>query len=186
MWVQLLLGDPLILSDPSFGDLNFDFDWNNVDLEMEIADMLNIDPNEKALRPSPKRPANLRQSICMPTYTIPQTPTWNVRSLDHRPRLETRVQRTAGLIIHTLKSYPRMMLQHNSLPPFIHQHVLRSHDGDDDQEPLVNCINLVHMISSGYQGSRKLFWKNVRLECEQIVEQASHSNKFGGQLTFQC
>ena len=143
---------------------------------MEISDILNTNLDQKAWEPSLRPRANLRHSICMPNYTIPQTPTWNVRSLVHRPRLETRVQRTAGLIIHTLKSYPRMMLQHNSLPPFIHQHVLGSNSGDDDQEPLTNCINLVHMISSGYQGSRKLFWKNVRLECEQIMEQVYQSH----------
>ena len=31
-------------------------------------------------------------------------------------------------------------------------------------EPLNNCISLVHMISGGVRGSRKLFWKVVRLE----------------------
>jgi hypothetical protein len=31
----------------------------------------------------------------------------------------------------------------------------------------------VHMISSGVQGSRKLFWKNVRMECERLCEEVS-------------
>ncbi|KAJ6086544.1 hypothetical protein N7467_005458 [Penicillium canescens] len=35
-------------------------------------------------------------------------------------------------------------------------------------EPLDNCINLVHMISGGMRGSRKLFWRNVRMECERL------------------
>ncbi|KAK5095426.1 hypothetical protein LTR70_003590 [Exophiala xenobiotica] len=35
-------------------------------------------------------------------------------------------------------------------------------------EPLNNCISLMHMLKSGVQGTRKLFWKNVRLECERL------------------
>ncbi|KAI5360705.1 hypothetical protein Slin15195_G086210 [Septoria linicola] len=34
-------------------------------------------------------------------------------------------------------------------------------------EPLANCISLVHMIGSP-KGSRKLLWRNVRLECERM------------------
>ncbi|KAJ5674975.1 uncharacterized protein N7477_004909 [Penicillium maclennaniae] len=35
-------------------------------------------------------------------------------------------------------------------------------------EPLDNCLNLVHMISSGMKGSRKLFWSNVGVECGRL------------------
>ncbi|KAJ5833633.1 hypothetical protein N7474_001944 [Penicillium riverlandense] len=38
-------------------------------------------------------------------------------------------------------------------------------------EPLSNCISLVHMISSGTRGSRKLFWRNVRMECERLCSE---------------
>lgn len=40
-------------------------------------------------------------------------------------------------------------------------------------ESLINCISLVHMINSGVQGNRKLFWKNVRLECERMYAEVS-------------
>lgn len=66
-----------------------------------------------------------------------------------------------------------MMLRHKSLPPFIHSSLV-SFDGDNENahmESLTNCISLVHMISSGVQRSRKLFWENVGLECERISEE---------------
>jgi hypothetical protein len=176
---QVAPGDPLVLSDPSFGDLSWNYmDWDDPD--MNLSDILN--PQTKDGRepffglssnPISAFPPKLRQQICVPKFTLPRPPSSNVRSLVQRPRLETRVQRTADLIIYTLKSYPRMMLHHNTLPPFIHPHQLYSSVEDVDKEPLTNCMNLVHMIRSGYQGSRKLFWKNVRLECEQLLEQVS-------------
>lgn len=170
--------DPLVLSDPYFSDLSWDSDWNDINLDMNIDEILNVPmdlnlPKQSRSPAQPLPPRHLRQALCNPTYGIPREPTWNVRSLVHRPRLEVRVQRTASLIISTLKSYPRMMLYQNTFPPFIHQHIMKVESGDTELEPLMNCVNLVHMLSSGYQGSRKLFWKNVRLECEQTLEQVS-------------
>jgi hypothetical protein len=74
-----------------------------------------------------------------------------------------------------------MMQRHNgsqnSLPPFIHPHLASSDFGidmgenADPMEPLHNCISLVHMLGGGVRGSRKLFWKNVRLECERFCKE---------------
>ncbi|KAJ5316801.1 hypothetical protein N7508_001309 [Penicillium antarcticum] len=46
-------------------------------------------------------------------------------------------------------------------------------------ETLDNCITLVHMISSGSRGSRKLFWKNVRMECERLCSEAWKLSSWG-------
>lgn len=62
-----------------------------------------------------------------------------------------------------------MMMRHNTLPPFIHPCLLSLGIESTHMEPLTNCISLVHMISSDVHGSRKLFWKNVRMECERLV-----------------
>lgn len=64
-----------------------------------------------------------------------------------------------------------MMLRHNTLPPFIHPSVVSSDLDNPNLEPLTNCIALVHMIGSGIQASRKLFWENVRMECERLCEE---------------
>ena len=99
---------------------------------------------------------------------IQSLPTYSVRSFDHRAQLNTGAQRISDLILHTLKSYPMMMLRDNSLPPFIHPYLVSDEIENNDMEPLTNCTNLVHMLSSRYHGSRKLFWKNVRMECESL------------------
>lgn len=104
-------------------------------------------------------------------FPIPILPTFAVRSLVQRPKLEIGAQRLANLTLHTLRAYPLMMLRHNALPPFIHPYLVFSDMEDHNMEPLTNCINLVHMVRNGIHGSRKLFWKNVRLECERLCEE---------------
>lgn len=103
-----------------------------------------------------------------PSVSIQTMPAYTIRSFNQRSRLKTGTQRIANLIFHTLKSYPLMMLRDNALPPFIHPHLVSSDVENEDMEPLINCINLVHMLSSRIHGSRKLFWKNVRIECENL------------------
>jgi len=107
-------------------------------------------------------------------------PTYNPRKLILRPKMKNGgAQRIGNLILHTMKSYPTMMLRHNTLPPFIHPCLISSDVEDNDMEPLTNCISLMHMITSGVQGSRKLFWKNVRMECERLREEHLMLNKWG-------
>ncbi|SPQ25758.1 7ae919f1-8516-4992-a306-67b5314558d6 [Thermothielavioides terrestris] len=62
------------------------------------------------------------------------------------------------------------MLDRNSLPPFIHPRLVAgSGAAVDEMEPLHNCISLLHMMNSQVPGSRKLFWRNVRAECERFL-----------------
>ncbi|KAK7947912.1 uncharacterized protein PG986_008798 [Apiospora aurea] len=102
--------------------------------------------------------------------SIPRSPSNKSRSLIRRPKLKTGVQRVASLIWHTLKSYPLMMKQDHALPPFIHPQMAASESGARDIEPLHNCISLMQLLYSGLQGSRKLFWRNVRQECERLYK----------------
>ena len=116
-----------------------------------------------------------------PNLFMQPQPTYTLRSLIQRPRTEMGTQRTANLILHTLKSYPLMMVRRNALPPFIHPHFAASAHGienNDDMEPLNNCISLMHMIGSGVRGSRKLFWRNVRMECERLCQEVLELNKW--------
>lgn len=61
-----------------------------------------------------------------------------------------------------------MIQRHNELPPFIHKNLISSSVEDSDMEPLTNCLSLVHMLNGGGQAGRKLFWKNVQMECERL------------------
>jgi len=120
-------------------------------------------------------PHQFEYTISPSQLSIPRSPTSTIRSLARRPKPELggRDQIITNLILHTLKSYPMMMLRRNTLPPFIHP-ILLSPDQPENppMESILNCISLVNMISTGGQGSRKLFWKNVRMECERISGQA--------------
>lgn len=162
----------------------FDWDWNELDIDISsvLTPLISEqrDQNLAAeLTTLPREsisPVTLADQVQYPVrqlpVSIPETPVYNVRSLIRRPVIQTGRQRVANLTLQNLKAYPRMMLRHDALPPFVHLGLLCSKIGKHFMEPLNNCISLVHMISSGLQGSRKLFWKNVRLECEFFCEKA--------------
>ena len=167
-------------SDPDFANLARNFpDWDTPELDFD--NFLSPQTREKTLpyfsyeqsslvgdlTPSTSQTAQARQAISS-NMSIPPLPSYTLRLLIQRPRVKTGAQRTANLILQTMKSYPLMILHHNTLPPFIHPGLISSDVENDEMEPLDNCINLVHMISSGFRGSRKLFWTNVRMECERL------------------
>jgi hypothetical protein len=173
--------DALLLPDLGSADLEAQFlDWDDPDVNLtEFLDaQANFEPGEESSQvlsslpshstPSIDRIVQVRQELSSHNRSIPRSPTRNVRSLILRSTTGAP-QRIANLILHTLKSYPLMMLRHNNLPPFIHSGLISSNEGDaqTSMEPLTNCISLVHMISNG-KGSRKLFWKTVGTECEYL------------------
>jgi hypothetical protein len=181
---DIILDSALVISDPEFANLGGEyFDWDDPDID--FADFLDPQTNDETVQypslgssslvrhstPSTDQTVQVQQAISSPNVSIPTLPTYTLRSLIQRPKLKTEAQRSANLMLHTLKSYPLMMLRHNTLPPFIHPRLISSDVENNHMEPLTNCIILVHMISSGFQGSRKLFWKNVRLECERLCEE---------------
>ena len=174
-----------VVSDPDFADIGGKYlDWN--DLDMNFANFLDSQMNDKTVQypssgsssslirhwpPTAHQTVDIPEAVLSPKVSIPPLPTPNIRSLIQRPKIGTGSQRIANLILHTLKSYPLMMLRYNTLPPFIHPGLISSNVEDHHMEPLTNCISLMQMISGGVQGSRKLFWKNVRLECERLCEE---------------
>lgn len=172
--------------DPTFTTLEEEYlDWFNSNAYP--VDLWDPQTHEKAVlhsssqspstfpypTPSSVWKAQTQQNVAFFNVLIPASPDYNVRSLTKRTRLKTGGTRIANLMIHTLKSYPTMMLRYNDLPPFIHPGSISSEVENNDMEPLTNCISLVHMISNSVRGSRKLFWKNVRLECERLCAEVS-------------
>ncbi|KAH6849930.1 hypothetical protein B0I37DRAFT_370254 [Chaetomium sp. MPI-CAGE-AT-0009] len=168
------------------------FDWDNTTFNFDEstsnwqtkADAVQFSPAlPPTLMPEPTPSALqtlLRQQEVSSSYVpILRQPRDILGSLVPRPKLGPKTQRTASLILQTLKSYPLMMLQHDSLPPFIHARMMASSGAENDNmEPLNNCISLLHMIRSGVPGSRKLFWRNVRMECERFYQEYQGWNKW--------
>ena len=170
----------LVESDMEFASLGDDYlDWD--DSNLDFTDLLNPRTNNETNQclsaassiacpsmASTDQRVLTQQATSFPNISIPPTPTYNIRSLIQRTGMNPGTQRTARLMLHTLKSYPVMIQRDNTIPPFIHPCLLSPDDPNSDMEPVTNCIGLVRMMSSGLYGSRKLFWKNVRLECEHF------------------
>ena len=186
----------LVVSDPDFENiLSKDVDWIDPDLDFStlLDPQTTIDTTQHHLSTPPsltlqiptspyqtsQRPCPLTPPPSLLTFLPPQQPSYTFHTMIQRPSLLPSRQRTATLILHTLKSYPVMMQRHNALPPFIHSSMVESNTGNDergrkdDMSALNDCRALVHMLGSGVQGSRKLFWKNVRRECERLYENVS-------------
>jgi hypothetical protein len=111
----------------------------------------------------------LQSPMLFPNQSISPTPsTYSPRSLVLRRAILDKATRSVKLTLGTLNSYPRGIVRDNTLPPFIHPLLLPHGKEDDQMEPLNNCMSLLHMVSSGIHGSKKLFWRNVRTECEYM------------------
>ncbi len=167
------LDNALDLSGPDFTQLAAGY----FDPDIEFADFWDPSMNDKDIQyhsleysslPSTGQPTEKQQVIYFPDVSIPAVPSQMVRSFIQRPKLNTGAQRITSLLFHTLKSYPLMMVRDKALPPFIHPQLVSSDVENNDMEPLTNCMSLVYMLSSRIHGSRKLFWKNVRMECEHL------------------
>ncbi|KAI9745012.1 MAG: hypothetical protein M1818_001290 [Claussenomyces sp. TS43310] len=188
---SMTLDTALVISEAECANLGGEIlDWD--DPEIDFANFLNPQTNDETVQypssgssslvrhstPSTNQTFQVHQAVSSPNVSIPTLPTHTLRSLIQRPKVNAGAQRIANLMLHTLKSYPLMMLRHNTLPPFIHPCLISANVEGNNMEPLSNCISLVHLISSGVQGSRKLFWKNVRQECERLCEDHPKSNKW--------
>jgi hypothetical protein len=173
-------------------DLDVEFNWG--DPEINFSDFLHspvIDAdmsNTIAAQDGPLVQHSLPSTsttIHMPNiavsaalnFSIPSVPREATRSLVLKSNSRPGSNRVVTLILHTLKSYPQMMLRDGTLPPYIHPHLVSSEFGSNDMESLHNCISLVRMIGNRMRGSRKLFWKNVRLECERMSTEVSCTRK---------
>jgi hypothetical protein len=95
--------------------------------------------------------------------SIPSMPSYALRSFTKR---SSSASTTTTLILRILTSYPTMLADPTSPPPFIHPSFLT---GADDMESLSTCASLMHLLSS--PRNQSLLWKNVRLECERLQVQ---------------
>lgn len=134
---------------------------------------LATDPSESLID---RNPANGRMILVQNTLpSIPTMPTYELRSFGRNPAIKCGKQTTAKLIVRILTSYPIMMQSRGFLPPFIHPSSLlfTSHSETRSMESLSTCMSLMQMIGTNAQASRRLLWKNVRLECERLNEEVS-------------
>lgn len=122
------------------------------------------------------------QTIVADISCIPQMPTYHLRSFAQSRSVTGRSSATATLMTRLLASYPRIMHRPGSFPPFIHPHSLglSTHNLSEGSESLATCVALMQMVSSGATGSRKLLWKNIRMECERLQAEVTSITTTGG------
>lgn len=155
--------------------LNIPINEEDMDENMEnlMEDVLPLPDTSLIRRTTPSADPTIHiPSFAIPTAAnliIPPVPPSDRRSLIPRSNSKAGPQRAVTLILHMLKSYPQMMLRDSTLPPYIHPYFMSPEFSGNDMESLHNCMNLMRMISYSVQGSRKLFWKNVKLECERFI-----------------
>ena len=79
--------------------------------------------------------------------SIPAVPsTYTLRSLIARPTREPGQSRIANLMFQTLKSYPLMIVRHNTLPPFIHPCSISFHDDENDNDNMESLANALSLM----------------------------------------
>jgi hypothetical protein len=176
IWTPEVCGEqPLGWNDTELASLGESIDWGN--LSFDVTDLPNHQTGTVAVHfPNASVNHNLEiQHATTPlNMSIPPAPN-SLRSFISRPKRDPGQQRIVVLVLQTLKSYPLMIVSHNTLPPFIHPYSRDFQDDEKNMESLENCLSLMHMLGSKIRGSPRLFWKNVRWECERIREEVSTS-----------
>jgi hypothetical protein len=117
----------------------------------------------------------------IPAYTgpntalqIPSMPQHQLRFFTQKPSIAGPAFSTAMMMLRILTSYPTMLRDASAPPPFIHPSFLAPESG---LEALATCASLMQLTGPG---SRRLVWKNVRLECERMQVQVSQGEVFRG------
>jgi hypothetical protein len=95
-----------------------------------------------------------------------------MRCFTGKSAFQGRTKVTATMMKRILTAYPAMMRTRDSLPPFIHPSSYSCATAIlyQPSESLATCESLMqlHGSSKGGDASRRLVWKNVRLECERL------------------
>ncbi|ETS85545.1 hypothetical protein PFICI_03570 [Pestalotiopsis fici W106-1] len=173
------------------------FDWDNLDIDLGD-NFLIPQADSVAVFQTPRQKSPYLGSISVPLadsipllqqlippLAIPRSPTEAHRSLVRKTNTRPGASRAANMLLHMMKSYSIMILQQNNLPPFIHPQQF-SINQDEDMEPLYNCISLMHMIGRNLPGSRALFWRNVRMECERLHDTHHKMNRWKALASLQA
>lgn len=159
---------------------DLDFDWAKIDMgflnQLDFQGNQNYNPQIPTsspqspwLRPLDRHASRRTSAVLSINATIPPSLDHTSRQIIIRPKVQTSTKRVSELIWHILKSY---LLMHTTvLPPCLHSSLLSQHEEDLDTEPINNCLTLMRLFRAGDRASRRLFWKNVRLECERFFDE---------------
>jgi hypothetical protein len=177
------------------GDINTCFDLNSTGFEDEEQSIWSLISVEKAMMPTldfdnthPPIPGHsgplfvsqieygsrINSTSLAPNPGLLVMPNYDLalRSFTQRPAIKGGALTTYMLMLRLLTSYPIMLRDPKSPPPFIHPSFL-SDTESKTMESLTTCASLVQMLDNGGIAGRRLLWKNIRLECERVQVQVS-------------
>ncbi|MCJ1240525.1 hypothetical protein MMC14_008528 [Varicellaria rhodocarpa] len=117
-------------------------------------------------------------SARLPSVTLVEsTPIIEARSLSYRKYAVSTSHLSAKVVLGTLKSYPKMILE-GSLPPFLHHCYFAREDTDlfslrnrreiRFPEALANCQSILHMFFMRTKESSAFVWRTIRSEQQRL------------------
>jgi hypothetical protein len=115
--------------------------------------------SEQSLQPSPSIPVSL-------PYRDPPS------LFGRREFSEPELELTGDLALHMLRSYPYLMANQGSVPPFIHPKYQYLFKNDTARpSPLYAALRLARMRLHGQPRNKTLIWKLIRIEQERLLNE---------------
>jgi hypothetical protein len=92
--------------------------------------------------------------------------------LERRKFSEPELELNSDLALHILRSYPYMIANQGSVPPFIHPEYQRLSEGDTERlSPLSAALKLSTMLLHGQRTNKSLTWGLIRMEQERLLNE---------------
>jgi hypothetical protein len=156
---------------------NFDFNiFSASELEDSLMEFETLEPSASQFDLT-----NLGSGILpiIPTennYLRPASPIslqWKPPKVLGQRSLETpQAQMATMMLAQIIASFPYMMTNKKTFPPFIHPRSSEdSRGGNELPEILKDCMGLAHMFHTKKKESNKMFWRSVRMEQEKLYAQ---------------
>lgn len=96
---------------------------------------------------------------------------------------------SAALATGVLHSYPGLMRQRRTFPPFVHDKAYGTAENEWKLPvSLVNAIGIAHMFHGRTEESKRFIWKTIRCEVERIRHEVSRNRVQNAEtsITFNC
>jgi hypothetical protein len=161
-------------------DLLEPFDWNLMEFDTSKLQPLDFYRPSGAMIHDPYDPALQWNSLNYTTSEPSFMKTTSVSTMPPHPMqyftgasvYEGRARVTAAMMKRILTAYPTMMRNRGPPPPFIHSSFFTNEMTTYRKplEALATCEGLMQLLNSsdGNDASRRLVWKNIRMECERV------------------
>jgi hypothetical protein len=108
------------------------------------------------------------------SFSIPQSLSYRDPSslFERRKFSAPELELTGDLALHILRSYPYMMVNQGSVPPFIHPKYQYLSESDRARpNPLDAALKLAKMLLHGRRMNKSLIWGLIRIEQERLLNE---------------